>query len=462
MVDAVAPLDALMFRADSEPSTRAVMTGVLVLETCPDWLRVVDLFGIAAERVPRLRQRVLTPALPVGPAEWVDDPGFDVRDHLRRTAVSGDRDLGEVLRFAAAEATATFDRARPLWEATLVEGLADGSAVLLLRAHHALTDGIGAIQILSSLLSVAPTGSTEVITTGRPRPQPVTRAGLLIRHLTAAQSRLHVAQARLLRAALAWTTSPGDVLTGAVSLAGSMVSVVSVGGAQSSAMLRGRSRRRRYVAIEVPFEGLRAAAKRAGGTVNDAYLAAVVGGFRRYQHVLGVDVADVPMTVPVGLPRNGNSSSNRFTAIGVVGPATVADPVERIQRIGAQVQAKRAEKAVDVLDRLAHVARFVPGSLARRAVVEYGKRIDIQASNVAGSPVPTYFAGARVTRLFPFGPLPGIPVMTTLLSHDGICCIGLTVDPAAVQNVEDFAWCMVEGFDEVLDGHGRAALVAVG
>ena len=57
---------------------------------------------------------------------------------------------------------------------------------------------------------------------------------------------------------------------------------------------------------------------------------------------------------------------------------------------------------------------------------------DVQASNVPGVPHPVYIAGARITRMYPFGPLPGCAAMITLISHDGTCCIGINTDPAAV------------------------------
>ena len=77
-------------------------------------------------------------------------------------------------------------------------------------------------------------------------------------------------------------------------------------------------------------------------------------------------------------------------------------------------------------------------------------KLDLQASNVAGIPYPVYMAGARIERLFPFGPLPGCAVMATLVSHDGTCCIGINCDAAAVTDPELFFECLQEGLDEVL------------
>jgi hypothetical protein len=59
-------------------------------------------------------------------------------------------------------------------------------------------------------------------------------------------------------------------------------------------------------------------------------------------------------------------------------------------------------------------------------------------------------AGARVDRLYPFGPLPGVAVMAAMVSHVGTCCIGLTIDAAAVADVDVFMTNMRAGLDEVL------------
>jgi diacylglycerol O-acyltransferase / wax synthase len=461
-MDEVAPIDALMFRADGEPATRAVMTGAVILERAPDWPTLVEVFEAATTRVPRLRQKVVTPLLPVGPAEWVTDPDFDIRYHLRRSAVVAGGELTDVLRSASASATANFDRARPLWEATLVEGLADGCAVLLLRAHHALTDGVGAIEILAALLDLDAERAVGPALADAQPPARVTRSGLLARRLAQAQRKVPARNLAMWRAA--WTVSlfPARTAACAVASVTSLRRVIDTKGAGPSPLLRSRSRSRQYGAIEVPLAALKAAGKAADGSVNDAYLAALLGAFRRYYEQVGGDPGDVPMALPVNV-RGGVEAAaggNHFGVTVIAGPATIADAQERIQRVRDLIGASRSETAINGLLRLAPVAALLPDAVASRGVAAYAKRVDLQASNVMGAPMPTYLAGVRVLRLFPFGPLPGIPVMAVLLSHDGTCCIGVTLDPAAVRDTKLFLTCLVDGFDEVLDGRAHAVLVA--
>src|SRR3954451_6626277 len=148
----MAPMDALLLKGDADPGTRAVMTAVFVLEHSPNWELLNDIVESASWQVPRLRQRVVTPALPVGPPAWSPDTEVDLRFHLRRVAVGGSGTMDDVLELAAIGATAPFDSARPLWDATLVEGLPDGEAAFILRAHHSIADGLGALQMLLALV----------------------------------------------------------------------------------------------------------------------------------------------------------------------------------------------------------------------------------------------------------------------------------------------------------------------
>jgi diacylglycerol O-acyltransferase len=78
------------------------------------------------------------------------------------------------------------------------------------------------------------------------------------------------------------------------------------------------------------------------------------------------------------------------------------------------------------------------------------KHIDFLASNVPGVPVPLYLEGVRVRRYVPFGPTAGSAFNITLMTYDGMCCIGVNIDTAAVTDVALFVRCLREGFQEVL------------
>ncbi len=79
---------------------------------------------------------------------------------------------------------------------------------------------------------------------------------------------------------------------------------------------------------------------------------------------------------------------------------------------------------------------------------------DLQASNLGAIGRPLYLAGARVTRIYPMGPRPGIPAMVAMLTYDGTCCIAVNFDPDAIADAAAFSTCLREGFDEVISLRG--------
>jgi len=110
----------------------------------------------------------------------------------------------------------------------------------------------------------------------------------------------------------------------------------------------------------------------------------------------------------------------------------------------------RVEPALDTLSLVAPVLNRLPSRVGQLAFDLVGSAAELSASNVPGVPHPVYMAGARVERVFPFGPLPGVAVMAAMVSHDGTCCIGLNIDHDAVGDPEVLRECMTEGLDEVL------------
>jgi diacylglycerol O-acyltransferase len=465
----LAPLDALMLKTDADPRYRSVNTGVLVLDGEPGWDRVLAAFEAATRKAPRLRQKVVAPLLPVGPPQWVPDADFDLRYHVRRVSAPGDGSLAQVLADASRAATAPFDRAYPLWDATLYEGMAGGSA-LVMRAHHAVADGLGSLEILAALLDLEPDPPAPAVM-DVPAPAAVaeaTPAGLLLSRLAAA-SMPGIALERNISLGLAagrLALQPGGTFAQVTAWASSVRRLMTADGATPSAQLAGRSRTRRFAALDVPLAALKQAGNEAGCTVNDAYLAALLGGFRRYQDKQGGPAGDVPLALPINLRGQdadpaAAAAGNQFSAAVLPGPATIDDPVERMRAVARLVRQARSEPGLDAPSRLAPVLAQLPGVVATLGLANHARRVDLQASNVMGSPVPAYLAGQRVRRLYPFGPLPGIPAMAVLLSHDGTCCIGISYDPAAITDSPLFFTCLTESFDEILDGRATATPVVI-
>jgi len=145
--DRMSDSDALMWTIEKDAMLRSTITAVAVLDRTPDRDRLRDLLDRGSRLVPRLRQRVRANPLSIAPPRWEVDPAFDLDYHVRFVRAPEPGDLRAVLDLAQPIAMAGFDRARPLWEATVVEDMADGRAALIMKVHHAITDGVGSIKL---------------------------------------------------------------------------------------------------------------------------------------------------------------------------------------------------------------------------------------------------------------------------------------------------------------------------
>jgi diacylglycerol O-acyltransferase len=434
----VSAFDALMIASEDDPESRSSFLVMFILGRSPDWKRLNQAFERASRHTLRLRQRVVFPPVPLGPPRWVVDPDFDLAYHLRRSRLPAPGTHRQLLDWAAPLLMGALDRARPLWEAHLVEGLQGGRAAVVMKFNHSLFDGLGGILAMARLFDLEPDP--------RPRPLPpvpipsdvgpgdLLRADLADLPFAAAGAVRQLA-GRLPSAAGTAGRALADLGSVATSVSKSLRSISSVLGpapGSRSPLLGGRSHSRRLFSLDVPLDDLKRAAKAAGGTLNDAYLSAVTGAVGAYHRRLGIPLEQFRLAFPVSLRRDGDpATSNRWTGARIAAPAAVTDPVTRTERIGALVAGARAAAQVNALEPLlpvvARLPRPVVAGLAARATAT-----DVQASNVPGWQVPVYLAGAAVDGCYPFGPLPGVAMMVVLISVCGTCHVGVNYDPAAV------------------------------
>ncbi|HEX7322768.1 MAG TPA: wax ester/triacylglycerol synthase family O-acyltransferase [Mycobacterium sp.] len=445
-------LDYLLHRGEANPRTRSGIMGLELLDTTPDWSRFRNLFENASRRALRLRQKVVVPTLPTAAPRWVVDPDFNLDYHVRRMSAPQPGRMREVLDLAEIILQAPLDISRPLWTVTLVEGLADGRAAVLMHISHAVTDGVGSTEMFGQLYDLERNPPPQPAPP-QPVPQDLSPNDLMrdgFNHLPVALvgGTLH-ALAGALSLLGRTIRDPLSAVAGAVDYAVSSSRVVSQA-AEPSPLLRRRSLTTRTEVLDIHLADLHRAAKAGGGSINDAYLAAVSGALGRYHRALGVPVATLSMAVPVNLRAEADpAGGNRFTGVNLAAPVGVADPVERMKRIRAQMTQRREEPAMDVLGSIAPVLGLLPGPLLEM-VTGSVVGADVQASNVAFYPGDTYIAGAKVLRHYGIGPLPGVAMMVVLISRGGECTITVRYDRAAVRDEKLFAACLVQAFDEIL------------
>ncbi|MDB5987883.1 MAG: hypothetical protein JWR16_2936 [Nevskia sp.] len=442
--------EAVMWRAESDPRLRSTTTSVFILDRVPDWPRLYAGHQWLVRAVPRFRQRVLDPA--IGLPTWVEDGRFNLDYHLRRLSLPAPGSERQLFDLAQTLAMVPFDRVRPPWEGTLVEGLEGGRAAYVLKLHHATSDGLGIMQLLSRVLGRTREPSRRAMPkpdiAGAARARSGTRsamqqllglpqqaAGTVSALLGAA--RRYVAEPEALRAALDYGKSAQRVL-GAKPVAGSPI-------------LKRRSLDWRFDAIEIALDELKSAARACQGSLNDVFLAGLIGGFRRYHEAMGVPLKQMPIGFPISLRKEGDAiGGNKFAGMQYPAPIDELDPIARVRHIQAFVSDARGEPALGVMVHLMPVVMCLPNSAMTALTAAFTTAQDAQISNIPGIAEDVYMAGAKLTHFWPFAPIPGCAMMLAMISHNGRCCIGLNSDRAAVVEPQLLVDCLREGLQEML------------
>ena len=447
----MSPLDELLFRSERDPVKRSTMAAVCLLDATPDWERLEHTFERASREYLRLRQRIVEPTAGFGPACWTTDPDFDLAYHLRRTKLAPGATLADIFAWLEPELMTPLDPSRPLWAATFFEGLEGDRSALVFKLSHALADGVGAIQINAHLFDLEreakvrpmpPLPLCEDATPdelaaeelGRLAGQAVDFATKWARELSALGERLR--------------DDPRGVFDEAVAHASSVLRVLD-SGAPPSPLLSGRSRKRRLLWLELSLPRLKAAAKGAGGSLNDLYLAGVCGALARYHEALFMPVESLPLGLPISTRRPGDSAGgNHFVAAVLAAPLSERDPAARMKSIAEQMRAVRAERGIDYAEWTTPWLAALPASISNRVFAAL-RAPDVQASNVPGHRSDIYLAGARVERMLGIGPLPGAAMMVTFVSYVGLASLTVHYDPAAVRDADLFERCLREAFAEI-------------
>lgn len=477
--------EAIMWAVESDPFLRSDFLNLVLLDRSPD----LGALRAGLERMiaayPPLRQRVVRPPLGLAPPVWADDADFDLGYHLRRVAVPRPGTHRQLLDLAAEVAAPPIDRARPLWELIVVEGLEEGRAGVLQRVHHSLTDGMGGMKLVRMLLDRNPSTSQtaapnsqvwrhpeiyDPIAEGSApvagwSPPPETAwpgsqsplagfAGALGyrvgQGLSAARKGMELV-ARLPGLSPEELRSLAD---DASRTARSVADQVLVSGGPLSPLLAGRSLARRYETYTLDLGLVRAAARAANATRNALFVAGVTGAFGAYHERLGVPSDALRMAIPLTL-RGGTGpvGGNHFAPARVVVPLAPKDPAKRLAVTAELLETLAGEPGFDLAEPLSRLISLVPAPLLAPVVRAQAATVDFAASIVPGLRSRRFLGGAEVLGSWPLGPRLGCAANLTLLTCGDRLDLGINLDPAAVGDPEVFMECLADSFAALLDGH---------
>lgn len=447
--------DALMWNIEKDPVLRSTVVATALLDQRPDWDRLVRKVEAATRQVPRMRHRVVSPPFRIGPPRWVVDHDFDLDFHLRRFELPKPSDHATLLRAIEPIVVDGFDRARPLWEITLFEGLEGDRAALIVKFHHAMTDGVGGMQLAARLVDFTRDLEHEADLPQVPPSESVSRASLVGDAIVHTSKRWQAFARRVPEVSFAGArhlvSNPVQASKDAVHMSQSIAKMLRPATSPFSAIMTKRSLTRRVATIELPMQDLKAAAKAHGGTLNDAFVAAVLGGLREYHEGRNVPCDQLRMTMPINLRSSeaAGTGGNHWTPARFIVPLNILDVPERMAAVRKLVLSERSEPALGLTGPLSAMLNRLPTSTVTAIFGGLLKGVDFITSNVPGAPIPVYVAGAEVTHMFAFAPPAGAGVNVTLVSHNTTCCIGIVADAAALPDLDYFLACLKRSIAEV-------------
>ena len=444
--------EGLMWRLEKDPYLSSTFGTVTLLDRAPDW----DVFRRRMERatiaIPRLRQRVQSAPANLSPPVWVDDSDFDLDHHVRRIACPKPGTLRQVLDLASLFVADPLDRTRPLWQFLVVEGMRGGKAAVIQKMHHTITDGERGVELAVQYLDferdapepdpLPPSDATDDDAADHARggdPADV------LRDLVAGSLRLPIGIVKQVRDLLAEPAAIPDATSAAAKTFRGIVTQLSDTAGARSPLWTERSLHRRVVTARAPFRTTKDAAKRLGGTLNTAFLTAAADAASAYHVQMGQPVETLRASMVIST-RTADSGANAFSLARLLVPTGEMPIGERFRAIDEATRMARESNKTAGLDAIAAVASTLPTSVITRLARQQAQTIDFATSNVKGSPVPVFVAGAQITEIYPIGPLGGVAFNLTLMSYLGSLDMALNIDTAAVAEPELLARCLERSF----------------
>jgi WS/DGAT/MGAT family acyltransferase len=422
--------------------------------------------AMLADRVPTLpellplRRRLMAVPFGLDHPRWVDDPAFDLDNHLHRAALPAPGGEAELRAKVAEVMGRPLDLHQPPWEMHVVEGLADGRVGLIAKIHHSVIDGVAGVQLMAHLLDFAPEGRPtdgDADANGdaagpRWHPPSLPSSVQLVAHAIpnlvtspiralGALREIGKTAVRMAQRALDEETPPLSIPLGAPA-----TFETPVGAARSVSF------------AQLGLRQVRDLKERFGVTVNDVILAVCSGALRthlaEHDHLAGSDqeagnplVAVVPISVRSDSPDD--DLGNRLSAMFVPLANDLSEPLDRLHSIAqASATAKAQERAIGYGAMASALSEAVPPALARR-VIQLGISLgalrraragNLMISNVPGPDFALYFAGMKMLAAYPLGPVvDGVALNITVQSYNETLFVGLNACASAVPDLPALA-----------------------
>ena len=463
-MERLGPQDASFLYLET-PRVHQHVGGVAILDpsTAPNGTLTYDaLLRVISSRlhlVPRFRQRVLFPPLPVTRPVWVDDAEFDISFHLRRAALPTPGGRRELIDYVQRVISRPLDRTKPLWEAYLIEGLEDGMVAILTKVHHAMVDGLAAIDLASAVFDFTPEPQILTPPPWTPEPEP-DGLDLLVEGVRDQMMHPLLGLADLVQRTL---SAPRRVARDAAQVVGGLRQIAEGGVlAPPSPFNRKVGSNRRFAMADEPLQTLKDVKNALGGTVNDVVLATVAGALYRLLRSRHEPTRNrvLRAMVPVSVRTRDQRSAmgNRVSTIFVGLPVGPMGAKKRLGLIRERTKSLKESNYAVGAEFLMNIGTWAPPTIhamAARAAART-RVVNLVVSNVPGPRAPMYIAGARLLAQYPIMPIGetmGLSIAVTSLA--GTMAFGITADWDTLPDIEALGQAIDDSLAELRKAAGK-------
>ncbi|MGI8505582.1 MAG: WS/DGAT/MGAT family O-acyltransferase, partial [Solirubrobacteraceae bacterium] len=456
-LDRLTSTDASFLHQEGRASHMHIGAVLLFEGPAPPFESYLDHVRSRLHFVPRYRQKLATPPLETGRPLWVDDPSFNLEYHVRHTALPAPGSEEQLFLLASRVASQQLDRAKPLWENWLVEGLADGRFALIMKTHHSLVDGVSGVDLATVLFDAEPEPQPppEDLEPWRPQPEP-TGAELV----AAGVRGIVKTTAELVARGIAAASRPATSLALIRDAAEGVGEIVWAGlnPAPETPLNVPIGPHRRYAVVRQQLSDYKEVKDALGGTVNDVVLTVVSGALAQWLRSRGIRIEGLEMRalVPVSVRTEAhkNTLGNQLTVMRGPLPVYIEDPVARLRFVRAAMDGLKESKQAEGAATLAAVNNLAPPTvLAQASRLNFSTRLfNLIVTNIPGPQLPLYVLGRRLDDLFPVAFLPDHHALAVaIMSYNGGLDFGLLGDYDALPDIDLIAEGIEASLAELLD-----------
>ncbi len=453
-MDRMSPLDASFLHVENDVNHMHIASVAIFEGPPPAYADVMAMVESKLHLVPRYRQVVRFVPLELERPVWIDDPHFNLRYHIRHTSLPAPGSDEQLRNLVGRVMAQKLDRAKPLWEMWIVEGLEGGRWAVLSKTHHCMVDGVSGTDLLTVVMDDRPDPRREAPPVWEPEPVP-TDAELIA---DALRDRVFSAS-ELVRSALSALRGPGRLAARLRELGAGAGSLSSLATATDVGLNGPIGPHRRWGWARTTLADVKRVRAGLGGTVNDVVLASITKGFRNLMLArrLPVEEQVVRSLVPVSVRREDERGSynNRVSAMFAELPVGIDDPARRLTAIREQMDGLKESKQAVAAEALTSLSGFAPPlllALGGRVFARVNQHnVQTVTTNVPGPQQPMYAAGRRMLHAMPYVPLAGsVRIGIAIFSYAGELSFGVTGDYDTTPDIDVLCHGIEEGMEELL------------